>query len=114
MPDSSTGPRYPSATYRWQLGPGSGFDEVRRRLPYLRRLGVDTVYLSPVFAARRGSLHGYDGVDPARFDRGRGGEASFRRLARAARRRGLRLLVDIVPNHLAATLVNPAWRDVLN
>ena len=113
MPDSSTGPRYPSATYRWQLGPGSGFDEVRRRLPYLRRLGVDTVYLSPVFAARRGSRHGYDGVDPARFDRGRGGEASFRRLARAARRRGLRLLVDIVPNHLAATLENPAWRDVL-
>ena len=113
MPDSATAGWYPSATYRWQLGPGSGFDEVRRRLPYLRRLGVDTVYLSPVFAARRGSSHGYDGVDPARFDRSRGGEVAFRRLARAARRLGLRLLIDIVPNHLAATLENPAWRDVL-
>ena len=113
MRDSVSGPWCPSATYRWQLGPGSGFDEVRRRLAYLRRLGVDTLYLSPVFAARRGSRHGYDGVDPSRIDAGRGGARSFRALVRAARRNGLYLLLDIVPNHLAATLENPAWRDVL-
>lgn len=113
MPDSLSGRWCPSATYRWQLGPGSGFDEVRRRLDYLRRLGVDTLYLSPVFAARRGSRHGYDGVDPSRIDAGRGGARSFRALVRAARRNGLYLLLDIVPNHLAATPENPAWRDVL-
>ena len=114
MPDSASRPTgYPSATYRWQLGPQSGFGELRRRLPYLRHLGVDTLYLSPVFAARRGSSHGYDGIDPSRIDTSRGGEASFRALVHAARRHGLRLLVDIVPNHLAATPENPAWRDVL-
>ena len=113
MAGSEPESNWPSATYRWQLRPGAGFDQVRRRLRYLRDLGIDTLYLSPVFAARRGSPHGYDGIDPSRFDAPRGGETGFRALARAAHRSGLRLLVDIVPNHLAISLENPAWRDVL-
>ncbi len=113
MRGSTTGSGHPSATYRFQLTPRSGFDEARRRLPYLRGLGVDTLYLSPVFAARHGSGHGYDGVDPSRIDASRGGERSFRALARAARHHGLSLLVDFVPNHLATSLENPAWCDVL-
>ena len=113
MRDSSPSRWWPSATYRWQLTPTSGFDDVRRHLPYLHRLGVDTVYLSPVFSARHGSQHGYDGVDPSRFDDARGGEAAFRALARAAHRIGLHLLLDIVPNHLAASPENPAWLGVL-
>jgi (1->4)-alpha-D-glucan 1-alpha-D-glucosylmutase len=103
----------PGATYRLQLGHRFGFDQVRQLLPYLDRLGIDTVYLSPVLASRRGSLHGYDGIDPRRMDPDRGGEAGFLRLSRALRRRGMGLLVDFVPNHLAATVENPAWREVL-
>jgi (1->4)-alpha-D-glucan 1-alpha-D-glucosylmutase len=101
------------ATYRLQLSREFGFDAARRRLPYLLRLGVDTVYLSPILAARAGSPHGYDTVDPGRIDRERGGAAGFRRLVSAARRLGMRLLVDIVPNHVAASPENPCWRDVL-
>jgi (1->4)-alpha-D-glucan 1-alpha-D-glucosylmutase len=106
-------PAFPSATYRLQLTPSFGFEEVRRLLPYLERLGVDTLYLSPILAARSGSQHGYDGIDPGRVDSARGGQRGFDRLARSAERRGMRLLLDIVPNHLAASLENPAWREVL-
>lgn len=113
MPAGTNDPWWPGATYRWQLGPRSGFDALRRRLPYLRRLGIDTLYLSPVFAARRGSEHGYDGIDPSRIDGGRGGARSFSALVRAARRNGFGVLLDTVPNHLAGSLENPAWRDVL-
>ncbi|MGI0140884.1 MAG: alpha-amylase family glycosyl hydrolase, partial [Thermoplasmata archaeon] len=103
----------PSATYRLQLSRRFDLDEARRVLPYLDRLGVDTVYLSPVFSARPGSSHGYDGVDPSRIDADRGGPSAFRRLCRALERRRMGLLLDIVPNHLAASLENPAWVDVL-
>ncbi|MGA8303524.1 MAG: malto-oligosyltrehalose synthase [Thermoplasmata archaeon] len=103
----------PGATYRLQLGRRFGFDQVRQLLPYLDRLGIDTVYLSPFLASRRGSVHGYDGIDPRRIDRERGGDAGFRRLSHALHRRGMGLLVDFVPNHLATSNENPAWRDVL-
>jgi len=103
----------PSATYRIQLSRSFGFDDARRIVPHLDRLGVDTIYLSPILAARRGSSHGYDCIDPRRIDADRGGAAGFRRLCRAASAHGLRVVVDIVPNHLSATLENPAWRDLL-
>ncbi len=106
-------PTVPSATYRLQLDARFDLDAARRLLPYLRRLGIDTLYLSPVLESRRGSGHGYDGVRPDRIDPGRGGENGFRRLVRDARRNHLALLLDIVPNHLAASLENPAWADVL-
>src|SRR5690606_11883097 len=48
------------ATYRIQLTPEFGFDQLRSRLPYLARLGVSHVYLSPCLEAVSGSAHGYD------------------------------------------------------
>ena len=106
-------PWVPGASYRLQLDARFGFDDARRLLPYLARLGIETIYLSPVLAARRGSSHGYDGIDPGRIDPERGGESGFHRLTRAARAQGFAVLLDIVPNHLAATPENRAWRDVL-
>ncbi|MGI0070666.1 MAG: malto-oligosyltrehalose synthase [Thermoplasmata archaeon] len=103
----------PGATYRVQLSARFGFDRLRRWVPYLARLGIDTVYLSPITAARRGSPHGYDGVDPGRLDPSRGGAAGFRRLGRALDRHGMRLLLDVVPNHVAGVPENRAWWDVL-
>lgn len=104
---------FPRATYRLQLTPRFGLDAARRLLPYFSHLGVDTLYLSPIAAARRGSRHGYDTVDPGRVDRARGGAPAWRRLDRAAQRAGIGLLLDIVPNHLAASLENRAWVDLL-
>ena len=95
------------ATYRLQLGPTLTLDDARRLVPYLRDLGVSHLYLSPVMQARAGSTHGYDVVDPTRVSDALGGEAALCALAAE----GLPLVVDIVPNHMAACDENPFWRD---
>jgi len=97
----------PTATYRLQLRPEFGFDEARAIVPYLRELGVSHLYLSPIMEARRGSTHGYDVVDPTRVSEQLGGEEAFRALAGA----GLGVVLDIVPNHMAASDENPFWAD---
>ena len=95
------------ATYRLQLGPDLDFAGARALVPYLRRLGVSHLYLSPILQAQRGSTHGYDVVDPRRVSEDLGGEEEFRRLAGA----GLRVLLDVVPNHMATSEENPFWSD---
>jgi len=96
------------ATYRLQLGPHLSFRQARGLVPYLRELGVSHLYLSPVLQARRGSTHGYDVVDPARVSEELGGEEELRALCSA----GLNVIVDVVPNHMAASEEeNPYWRD---
>jgi (1->4)-alpha-D-glucan 1-alpha-D-glucosylmutase len=99
------------ATYRLQLGPGFGFAQARELVPYLRDLGVSHVYLPPSFQARAGSEHGYDVIDPGRFSDELGGEREFDALATAARRAGLGLILDIVPNHMATDDGNRYWSD---
>src|SRR3954453_699418 len=95
------------ATYRLQLTPAFGFAAARELVPYLRELGVSHVYLSPSLQAREGSTHGYDVVDPRHVSAVLGGEEELRRLREA----GLGLVLDIVPNHMAAVDENPFWRD---
>ena len=97
----------PVATYRLQLHAGFGFDDARRLVPYLHRLGVSHLYLSPVLAARPGSTHGYDVVDPTRANPALGGEPGFEALVDAAHERGMGVLLDIVPNHMGAGPANP-------
>ena len=99
------------ATYRLQLGGGMGFAQARELLPYLRDLGVSHVYLPPSFQARAGSTHGYDVVDPGRFSEELGGEREFDALAATAKRHGLGLILDVVPNHMAADDANRYWAD---
>ena len=99
------------ATYRLQLGAELGFAEVAALVPYLRDLGVSHLYLSPVFAARAGSTHGYDVVDPTRLSEALGGEEGFRALAATARAAGLGIVLDVVPNHMAVDDANPYWSD---
>jgi (1->4)-alpha-D-glucan 1-alpha-D-glucosylmutase len=100
-------------TYRLQLGPQLGFGGARRLLPYLEELGVSHLYLSPVLQAREGSTHGYDVVDPTTISETLGGEDGLGALCAAGRERGLGVVLDIVPNHMAATDENPFWRDPL-
>jgi (1->4)-alpha-D-glucan 1-alpha-D-glucosylmutase len=99
------------ATYRLQLGPGFGFAQARELVSYLRDLGVSHLYLPPSFQARPGSEHGYDVVDPGRFSDELGGEREFDALAQAAKRAGLGLILDVVPNHMAADDGNRYWAD---
>jgi (1->4)-alpha-D-glucan 1-alpha-D-glucosylmutase len=100
-------------TYRVQLTQELGFRRVREVvLPYVRDLGVSHLYLSPVLKARRGSTHGYDVVDPTRVSAELGGEDELRALCAAARAAGLGTILDVVPNHMAASEEeNRYWRD---
>jgi (1->4)-alpha-D-glucan 1-alpha-D-glucosylmutase len=99
------------ATYRLQLAGGFGFAAARLLVPYLADLGVSHLYLAPSFQARPGSTHGYDVVDPGRFSDALGGEEEFSALVDAAREAGLGILLDIVPNHMAADDANRWWAD---
>ena len=103
----------PRATYRVQLHRDFGFDEAAALVPYLAALGISTLYCAPILQARIGSTHGYDTTNPARLSEELGGEKGWTRLCACARRHGLSILLDIVPNHMAASVENPWWRDVL-
>ncbi len=101
--------RTPVSTYRLQLGPDLSFDDVRKRLDYLVSLGVTDLYLSPILEAAPGSTHGYDVVDHGRISSVMGGQDAFERLADAAHARGMGIVVDVVPNHMAVP--TPAWHN---
>ncbi|WP_327352566.1 malto-oligosyltrehalose synthase [Streptomyces sp. NBC_01304] len=104
----------PTATYRLQLSPAFPFAAAAAAVPYLAGLGVSHLHLSPVLEAVPGSAHGYDVVDHARVRGELGGEEGLRALSVAARAHGLGLVVDIVPNHMAAApRHNRALWDVL-
>ncbi len=101
----------PRATYRLQLTPQFGFAAAAELVPYLRDLGISHLYLSPSLQAREGSMHGYDVVDPTRLSAALGGERAFRELAVRARGAGLGIILDVVPNHMAADDTNRFWAD---
>ena len=104
----------PRATMRLQLHRDFTFADATQLVPYLARLGISHLYASPILTARPGSTHGYDVTDPTRVNPELGGEMGLRRLVAALRAAGLGLIVDIVPNHMAAGgLENPWWGDVL-
>ena len=103
----------PRATYRLQMHEKFGFAQAQAILPYLRDLGVSHVYLSPIQRAAKGSTHGYDVVDPTMINPELGGEAAFLAFSDAARAAGLKLVLDIVPNHMGAGPDNPTWTSVL-
>jgi (1->4)-alpha-D-glucan 1-alpha-D-glucosylmutase len=104
----------PGATYRLQLTEQFGFAQVVEHLDYFADLGVTDLYLSPIMRARTDSEHGYDVVDPTEVSPALGGEDALRALSSAAAARGIRLIVDIVPNHLAASDENPLWEQLLS
>jgi (1->4)-alpha-D-glucan 1-alpha-D-glucosylmutase len=105
----------PTSTYRLQIRPRLTLADAADLTDYLVELGVDAVYLSPVLTATSGSDHGYDTVDPTTIDPARGGEDGWRRLVARCRSAGLKIVLDIVPNHLGIAVPheNPAWWSVL-
>lgn len=106
-------PRTPLATYRLQFRNGMTFDRATELIPHLKSLGVSHLYASPIFSSVSGSTHGYDVTDPNEVDPELGGIEGLKRLSDGLQTAGLGLILDIVPNHMAASLENPYWRDVL-
>jgi (1->4)-alpha-D-glucan 1-alpha-D-glucosylmutase len=103
----------PASTYRLQLHAGFTFADAATLVPYLHALGITDLYSSPVFAARAGSTHGYDVTDPTRLSPALGGEEGFAALSAALQQHDMGLLMDIVPNHMAASPENLWWLSVL-
>jgi (1->4)-alpha-D-glucan 1-alpha-D-glucosylmutase len=96
-----------------QFNPGFRFVDGRDLVPYLSDLGITDLYSSPRYKARRGSSHGYDIANPLRVNSEIGTEEDFDELASKLRHYGMGLLLDTVPNHMAASYENPWWMDVL-
>lgn len=101
------------ATARLQLHAGFTLDDAARQVDYYAALGISHLYLSPIWRAVPGSTHGYDVVDPTEVNPELGGERALRALADRARASGMGLVLDIVPNHMAAHADNRWWWDVL-
>lgn len=99
----------PVSTYRLQLNAELTFDDAAARVPYLVDLGVTHLYLSPVLTAAPGSTHGYDVVAHDEISPVLGGREGLERLAETAHARGLGLVVDVVPNHMAVP--TPVWHN---
>ncbi|MFA7467834.1 MAG: alpha-amylase family glycosyl hydrolase, partial [Desulfotomaculaceae bacterium] len=105
--------RIPSATYRFQFNGEFSLNDALTLVPYLHQLGVTDIYASPLLQAREGSGHGYDLADPTQLNRELGGNEAFFKLTEALRQRDMGLVLDIVPNHMAADVENPWWADLL-
>jgi malto-oligosyltrehalose synthase/4-alpha-glucanotransferase len=103
----------PIATYRLQFQKEFNFQDFEEVIPYLQKLGVSTIYASPVFKSTPGSTHGYDGVDPGVINPEIGTEEALRLLSTRLRESGIGWLQDIVPNHMAFHSENPWLMDVL-
>ena len=70
---------------------------VVQHLDHMERLGANAIYLNPVFAAY--SVHRYDVIDYTRVDPHLGGDEALIALRRALDERGMRYILDHVPNH---------------
>jgi (1->4)-alpha-D-glucan 1-alpha-D-glucosylmutase len=105
--------RIPVSTYRIQFSLAFRYVDGRDLVPYLNDLGITDLYSSPRFKARRGSPHAYDVANPLRINSELGTEEEFEELARKLQAYGMGMLLDIVPNHMAASPENPWWMDVL-
>ena len=103
----------PIATYRLQFHKEFTFNDLEKLVPYLKKLGVSTVYASPVFKSTAGSMHGYDGVNPNKIDPEIGSLDTLKLISGKLKTEGMGWLQDIVPNHMAFHSENPWLMDML-
>ena len=79
---------------------GGNLAGIRAKLPYLQELGVEVLYLNPIFMAW--STHRYDTYDYARIDPMLGNEGDFRALCNEAHERGMKIILDGVFSHVGS------------
>ncbi|GAA0514454.1 alpha-glucosidase [Paractinoplanes deccanensis] len=101
--------------YVWSFADSDGdgigdLGGVRSRLPYLRELGVDAVWLNPFYPSPQAD-NGYDVADYRDVDPRFGTLADADALIRDAHALGLRIIIDLVPNHTSSE--HPWFRAAL-
>lgn len=83
-------------------GDGIGdIEGIRRHLDHLRDLGVEAIWLTPCFPSPQRD-HGYDVADYFDIEPAYGSLDDFDRLIAAASERGIRIMLDVVPNHCSS------------
>jgi glycosidase len=97
----------PSAARGWH---GGDFRGIEQHLDYLQQLGVTTVWTTPVYdnTPSPQSYHGYSATDMYAVDPHFGTLADYRHLAAALHQRGMKIVLDTVPNHVGP---NHPWVD---
>ncbi len=94
----------PPGTAAWGIDPtfrqaqGGDLDGIVTRLPYLETLGVDAIYLNPIFDSP--SIHKYDTTNYFSVDPTLGGDDALRRLVTAAHERNIRVILDASFDHV--------------
>lgn len=94
-----------TASMEYEDGYGMDFhngdlDGVIQKLDYLQNLGINAIYLNPIFISP--SVHKYDSLDYFRIDPHLGGETALKRLMQEAHRRGMHVMLDISINHTSS------------
>jgi malto-oligosyltrehalose synthase/4-alpha-glucanotransferase len=103
----------PRATYRIQFHKEFNFKSFEAIIPYLKKLGINTIYASPVFKAAPGSTHGYDVTDPQQINPEAGTLNELINISDKLKKEKISWLQDIVPNHMAFDSNNLWLMDVL-
>ncbi len=88
---------------------GGDLQGIVDKLDYLEDLGVNGIYLTPIFSAP--SNHKYDTLDYFSIDPHFGDPELFRTLVSQLHQRGMRIMLDAVFNHIGSA--SPQWQDVL-
>ena len=103
----------PIATYRIQFHKGFTLRDFEDILFYFQKLGVSTIYASPIFQSMPRSVHGYDVLNPNRINSEIGSLEELRIITRNLSQANIGWLQDIVPNHMAFDTKNVWLKDVL-
>lgn len=75
------------------------FNGIRAKIPYLQDLGVDALWLTPIFEAP--SYHGYDFTEFYQVEADYGSMADFEALVQDAKAKNIRIILDLVINHIS-------------
>lgn len=104
----------PRVTYRLLFNKNFTFKHAIKFVPYFHALGISHCYSSPLLAAKPGSLHGYDVIDPHRINPEIGTLEEFEQFVKILHQHEMGLILDIVPHHMyIGDAGNIWWQDIL-
>lgn len=88
---------------------GGDLEGIRKKIPYLKDLGITGIYLTPIFQAN--SNHKYNTMDYRKIDENFGDEETLKKLVKELHEAGIRVMLDAVFNHSGKEFA--PWQDVL-
>ncbi|MGL4373781.1 MAG: glycoside hydrolase family 13 protein, partial [Turicibacter sp.] len=88
---------------------GGDLQGIIDHLDYLENLGINGLYLTPIFESP--STHKYDTINYFEIDPHFGDKETFKQLVNEAHRRGMKIMLDAVFNHIGIS--SPQWQDVI-